>query len=123
MGIGDTFLLSAPALRVHLFMILTNPDSHDRVVLTNFSTSRPSSDKSCVVSPTEHPWLSRESIVSFQDARIRTIGELEAADKMGVLRHNSPLSGRLLSRIRHAALKSNRCPRKVKAAIQADMVA
>lgn len=115
---GDAFLLVAPGLRRHLFFILTDPDENGEVAMANFTTSRPHSDTSCPVSATEHPWLVHESVVSYQDARLRNVAALQRADKMGVLRHQADLSEALLLKIREAGLSSNRCPRDVKAAIQ-----
>ena len=103
---GDTFLGELPGQKEHLWAVLTSPNARGEVVIVNFSTAARGWDTSCVVSPGEHPFVSRESCVRYSDARLVACSHIEAAISKGLISPRESVSNTLLERILHGCLVS-----------------
>lgn len=109
MNIGDTFYLRGPENpRPHLWVVLSDPMIDPKQVLVvNFTTERPDSDRTCIVGPGEHPCLSHTSSVNYARARILTDQQLEKAKEDHALDPQEPVSAELLRRIQAGAAVSD----------------
>src|SRR6266487_183381 len=67
MVIGDTFQLGGG----HLWIAITVPDgAQGRFVMVNLTTLRPyTADQTCVLYDGDHPFVHRDSVVHYMDAR------------------------------------------------------
>ena len=103
---GDTFLGELPGQKQHLWVVLTSPNERGELAIANFSTAARGWDTSCIVSPGEHPFVSRESCVRYSDARLVECSHIEAAISKGLISRREPVSNALLYRILQGCLVS-----------------
>ncbi len=110
MNAGDTLIVPQPAEGVdgHLWIILSDPaQDADRLVMVSFTTFRRDKDQTCVLRPGDHPFVTRDTLVCYADARIATNAQLESLVSKGLMKRNKPVSAELLQRIRQGAWKTD----------------
>ena len=118
LALGDTVLLPKPGHdKPHLWVLVSgvNPQSGE-VIIVNFTTERPHSDKTVVIQPGEHRFVDRPTVVFYSDARFTTLAALNAAVNQGVATQHDPLSRALLNRVQAGLLASPLTPTKIKTA-------
>ena len=77
---GQTILLPKPGHdTAHLWVILTAPDAQGLVLLVNFTTLRPHSDRTVEIQAGDHPFVVHPTVVHFADARLTPASSIEAA--------------------------------------------
>jgi hypothetical protein len=116
MQVGYTFLPAAPG--AHLWFVCTNPDATGKVATVSLVSLKDWSDRTCIVTPPDHPYVTHESVIYYQDACLREVAALEAALQNGLLQPQQVATDALMQRIRAGAVASRFVPRNVRAAIQ-----
>lgn len=91
---GATFHFNDRPGDGHLYAVISRP-SVPEVVLVNLTTLRPRSDRSCLVDPGEHPFVTRPTCVAYQYAEVVPTAILEAKLAAGILRPREPLLMRI----------------------------
>ena len=118
LALGDTVLIPKPGQdKSHLWALVTagNPQSGE-VIIVNFTTERPHSDKTVVIQPGEHRFVDRPTVVFYSDARFTALASLEAAVNQGIANQHDRLNPALLKRVQAGLLASPLTPMKIKAA-------
>lgn len=70
MNIGDSFTMAVPPNydRPHLYFVISDPQIHGGLYhIVNITTDVLRAGRECVLQANEHPWIKRESFVSFSD--------------------------------------------------------
>jgi hypothetical protein len=112
---GQTILLPKPGHDLaHLWVVLTPPDAQGQVLLVNFTTLRPHSDRTVEIEPGEHPFVAHATVAHYADARLTAAPAIEAAITSGHFRQHQDCSPALLDRLLAGALASAYTPEKVK---------
>src|SRR5262245_60984881 len=96
---GDTFYLAATVRPDdgHLYFIVATDEIEGSLIL-NFTTH--GSDRTCIVKPKEHPWVTELTLVAYERAKDPlTKKELEVLERIGIDRRDQPLSDALLRRV------------------------
>ncbi len=110
MQAGFTFLTD---LDRHLWIILSDPARDaENVVLVSLTTLAPHKDQACLVPRGSHPWVTHDSCVAYDFARVVSLADLTALKNSGKIRFQEPLAPALLGRIRQSAADSTRFPMK-----------
>jgi len=118
LALGDTVLIPKPGQdKSHLWVLVTavNPQSGE-VIILNFTTERPHSDKTLVIQPGEHRFVGRPTVVFYSDARFTQLASLHAAVNQGIANQHDPLDPALLARVQAGLLASPLTPDKIKTA-------
>lgn len=116
MNCGDTFVIEdEDESKEHLHVILTEPSMADEVITVSISTRRRVSETLVCLQVGDHPWISRESVVSFHFAAIRTCASITTAIAAGKARQKQPTSPELVKRILAGLLDSDFTPPAVRA--------
>ncbi len=108
----------------HLWIVLSSPTADGLVALVNLTTHdrSPACGPECtVITPGQHPFVTRDSCVYFRKAYLNLLGPLEAARAQGTLAQHEPLSGELLHVIQSRALSHPMVDRIVKVAIRVSL--
>lgn len=118
---GDTFIFKDTPTTEHLWMIVTNT-SHPsgKVVIVNFTGWRDYHCQCCVVMPGDHPFVVKKTSVYYDDARVVSVANLTAAMAGPAIKHHTPLSPELLTRILTGAKLSDRLPLAAKQMIESN---
>ncbi len=102
MEAGSTFLLTQADK--HLWVILSEPKKNSEVVLlVSVTTLRTHKDQSCVITRGEHPFITHDSCVFYEDARDASLTQLYALKDAGLLCMRESFSDGLLARVREGA--------------------
>jgi len=81
---GDTILGSRDYDSIpHLWIALTDPNEDGNIAIVNVTDFHNHEDKTTVLKPGDHPFITKESIVLYQDARIVPAASLLNAMKNG----------------------------------------
>jgi len=118
LALGSTVLIPKPGQdKSHLWVIVTavNPQNGE-VIIVNFTSQRPHSDKTLVIQPGEHRFVGRPTVVFYSDARFVKLAFLEAAVNQGIANQHDPLDPALLRRVQAGLLASPLTPAKIKTA-------
>lgn len=106
-SLGDTFLISGPDTNNHLFVIISDPHKNPTEIVTvNFTSWEPGKDRSCIIQPGEHPWVTKESCVRYRQERLITLEEFNRCVKSQNINLQEPVSAALLRRI-HAGARTS----------------
>jgi hypothetical protein len=111
MNAGDTFLLAAEHADIdpHLWVILSDPVKDTaRVLIVSITTLRPHKDQACIIRRGEHLWVTHDSCVAYEHARIVKLEQLRGLRNAGKLVTQDPVSAKLLTRMRSSAADSER---------------
>ncbi len=77
-SLGDTFHWQAGMSACsHLYIVIAEDASDGQVLVVNVTTKTNTSDLSCILSPTDHTFIIRPSIISYVDARELDKNKLE----------------------------------------------
>ena len=81
--LGDTFLLPHDINKVeHLWVAITEPDEMGKAVCVNVSSSSSSfCDETVVLQPSDHPFISKKSVIRYMDAAVLDLKEVGRAMK------------------------------------------
>ncbi len=111
-GPGDTFLLTrGTGTTPHLWVILWGPAGAARAFLAVFLTTlRPHSDRTCVITAGEHPFVHHDTAVAYGEAQRWPEDRLLQLIADGVAKPRHPVSPALLDRLRRGFLASPRTP-------------
>lgn len=117
MNSGDTFLRPARATtteRPHLWIVVTDPDEENRVLVVNLTTLRDGQDQTVVLSIGEHPFIDRPSCVYYRAAEIADNGKLEQAEKAGAIVRREACSPEVISLVRSGVAASPHSRREIR---------
>jgi hypothetical protein len=104
---GDTFLRTDNDR--HLWIVLSDPAvDPDTVLLVNLTSYDSRKERACILMPGDHEWVCKETCVNYQDAVVTSSGLLDDARIGGAIRLLSPLTGRILQKVRNGVLDSER---------------
>jgi hypothetical protein len=107
MEAGDTFLLVNKQLDDHLWVILSDPKKDtEQILIVSLTTAAPHKEAVCLLQAGEHPWVTHETCVAYNTARLVTLANLHGWKDGGHLNTQTPLSSALLKRIRDRASDS-----------------
>lgn len=91
---GDTFLYKPAVLPTHLFIVVSNPQKHDELVLvSSVTTARTFVDPACVLDIGDHPFIEHRSFVLYEKAQRWTKAFVQQ------LRPMEPLTAVVLARV------------------------
>ncbi len=118
LALGDTVLIPKPGQdKSHLWVLLTAVDPQSgEVIIVNFTTERPHSDKTVLIQPGEHRFVDRPTVVFYSDARFTKLAALEAAVNQGIANQHDPLDPALLKRVQAGLLQSPLASGKIRTA-------
>lgn len=93
--------------RKHLFIILTDSvadplnENRDSLLLTSLSTLNTAlpHDPTCILHPGDHPFVTRESYVSYRDSRIQETSKIINGVATGVLVAKALMDSSIVDRI------------------------
>ncbi len=114
MKVGDTFLYPlSPQNEEHLWIVLTNPDTDDAILIVNVTTAY-SNDKDRIdttvsLNAGEHQFLKKASYVYYRGAQVKKVAELRGEEKMGRLKMHDPCSSNLIGLARAGIVASKHC--------------
>ncbi|MDZ4290054.1 MAG: hypothetical protein U0984_18960 [Prosthecobacter sp.] len=99
---------------LHTVVIEAN-DRSGECIIVNITTVRKGSVKTLVLNAGDHPWLTHESCVRYDDAMVVTRQQLERAEKAGLLKwHHVPFPKPIFKAIQDHLMKSPYTPQDVK---------
>ncbi len=91
---------SSPEDTNHLFVIITNPCKHGKVLIVNLTTIKtPKHDNACIVNSGEHEFVKRPSYIMYRYAQIVEANNLAKGVKSGKFVAHKPISDDLLTKI------------------------
>jgi len=107
MEAGDTFL------RVdtdkHLWVVISDPVLNpENVLIVNLTSLDHRKERACVLNPGDHPWITHDTCVNYEDSLITTQVKLEAARMGGAIRMQHQLAQAVLRRVLKGAVHSAR---------------
>ena len=108
-GKGWSFLApSGPPPKKHLFFVLNNPVNPRQwdVVLASVSTLRRRADKTCILSPGDHSFISTQSFIEYASCRTESALHIGKMLKSGEWERKDDASSELLNRIIEGAFRS-----------------
>lgn len=108
--------------RKHLFILLTDPiadplnGNKDSVLLTSLSTLETAlpHDPTCILHPGDHPFVTRESYVSYRDSRILETAKIVNGVSSGMFVAKELMDGSIVDRICDGLLTSQQTAEKIK---------
>jgi hypothetical protein len=104
MQAGDAFLLVNRQLDDHLWVIVSDPKKDaDKVLIVSLTTAAPHKESVCLIQAGEHPWVTHETCVAYDTAKVVALASLFGWKDAGHLQMQDPLSPVLLRRVREHA--------------------
>lgn len=103
--------------RKHLFIVLSDPVTDEKVVLlVSISSVKPNrwNDESCLLYPGDHPFIKKDSFVDYASARIEPGDKLLRGVKAGKLIPKDPITDEVFERICAGVMASRRTPRYIR---------
>lgn len=111
---GWTLLIpSGPGDKRHLFVVITDPDEHEEVVLASLSSVHARSDTACIVRPGDHPFVRHESCIEYRYCRTERISHLTPLLESGYFTRCDDASDELVERIVDGAWTSEHTRRRI----------
>lgn len=109
---GETFLLSIGRVPTpHLWVILWGPAGPAKAYLAVFLTTlRPHSDRSCILSAGDHPFLHHDTAVAYRDIQRFTEERLADLIADGTAKPRQPADDAILERLRAGFFTSAHTP-------------
>ena len=105
MNAGDTLLVAEPGTSYdsHLWIVVSDPSSDpDHVVMVNMTSFRTDKDQACVIHVGDHPYVTHDTCINYEDAKVVTVPQIELLRTSGKVVSFAPCSSSLLQRIRDA---------------------
>ena len=113
MNAGDTFYIRDRSVDTRLWVVISDPlKGPDRVILVSVTTFETYKEAVCLIMPGDHPQITHESCVAYQEARMTTLENLVALRAGNQLSIQTPVSADLLARIRDGVSRSRRIRHK-----------
>lgn len=111
MKLGDAFLMRVPPNfdREHLFFVISDPNKNNGTfIIVNITGDEFRAGRECVLVKGDHPWIVKESFVTFTDALEITVAHAQKIDAlMGTTIKPQPcLKPETLTKIVEAAKQS-----------------
>jgi hypothetical protein len=109
--LGDTFRYTQKR-EEHLWMVISDPQLDQSVLIANLTTYKPYKDGSCRLNRGEHPFIKHETCVNYAFAQAPDgahLIDLYVRDKIELL---EPLSVQTLAKVQYGALVSPHIPDK-----------
>jgi hypothetical protein len=125
---GDTFLQEDDARSRHLHVVICDATPTDAsVIVVSFNTVRGWTDRTLVLQPGDHPFITRETSVSYNRVTRISVAELskKEADNQSLAPNfrsflrQTPVSTDLLQKIRDGAVASPLTPKGMKREVKA----
>jgi hypothetical protein len=115
MKLGDAFLMSVPPNfdREHLFFVISDPAKHGgSFIIVNITGDEFRAGRECVLVAGDHPWIRKQSFVTFTDAMEITPDRAQNIDAlMGTtIKAQPPLKPETLTKVVEAAKTSKAIP-------------
>lgn len=112
--VGSTFLIPTPPFYEikHLFILIAVEQKTNSGLIVNFTTARDGCDRSCVLRPGEHRFLTHESVINYADSKIIDLSVLERALYKNSIKPHDHVSSELLEKVQSFAVESNAIPLK-----------
>jgi hypothetical protein len=77
MRAGDAFFLKSVAADKHLWVIISDPESHpDQVLFVSMTTHDITKEDVCVINQGEHPFVTHKTCIDYSHARHATSANL-----------------------------------------------
>jgi hypothetical protein len=113
---GDTFLLTRGTGEVpHLWVILWGPaDAAQAFLAVYLTTLRSHSDRSCILTGGEHPFVQHDTAVAYGAVQRWTDEKLGELVARGIARARPPVSADVLDRLRAGFFASQRTPHAIR---------
>lgn len=114
---GDTlFNKPTPGVPAHLWVVVSDPAKDAaRVVIANLTHwDERYGDPACRLRPGDHPFVTKDTFVNYEDAKAVGLADLEAGERRGIFERRQPVDAALLQRIRDGLMRSEFCPNKLK---------
>jgi hypothetical protein len=117
MKLGDAFTMAVPPRydTPHLFFVISDPSKRGGAFFAvNITTNYIRAGKECILTSSDHDWITKTSYVSFRD--ILPIGPSQLDPLLGTLvKMQKPLRDEVLRKIIQAAKNSRSIANEVKA--------
>src|SRR5271157_4082219 len=108
---GDTFLFAEEDEdKLHLTVVLTEPDRNGKVVTVAVVTRHRRSDAMVPLEVGDHPFIRHPSVMAFVHARVRTAAEIEEIVRRGDATKREPIAERFVRRGCSGCLESEDTP-------------
>ncbi len=117
MNSGDTFLRpahSTPSERQHLWIVVTNPDSQNLVLIVNITSFKSWQDQTVILNLGEHSFITETSCVFYREAEIVDNAKLDEAEKAGAILRRECCSQSVIDLIRGGVTASPHTKRNIK---------
>ena len=121
MNLGDTFINLNPDSPEHLWVVASLPTPDGSLVILNLTSHRPGCDETCVVEPSEHPFVKHRSVVAYARGQCFPAHAVKYMQARKLYQPHQPVSAALLERIQRGALASEFTPQKLQAIIRESM--
>ena len=116
---GNTYKLPVRWKSIpHLWVVLTDPDDSDQVIMVSLTTHRKDSDETVVLHRGDHSFVRHKTVVYYQDARFASALSLTKAVRQGVATLHDSCGYDLLYKIQNGALESPHTPNDIKACLR-----
>src|SRR5690348_12699587 len=126
MHCGDTLLFDAdvisPSIQIdpsatpnlHLWIVITEPQPPDfQCVIVSLTDRRKKPDQTVILQPGEHPFITKESIIWYGDARFADARWLDELVRRGTAKLRDPCTPDLLKRIQEGTRVSRFIAKKL----------
>jgi hypothetical protein len=114
---GDTFILTLQQTRgtPHLWVLLWGPaGAADAFLAVYLTTLRRHSDRTCILVPGDHPFITRETSVAYNETIRITADRLDRALQNGSASAREPVSASVLEALRRGFFASEGTPHDLK---------
>lgn len=121
--VGSTILLPIKLeWKDHLWILLTDADAEGKTLMVNLTTAKPHSiDRTTVLHVGDHPFISRDSVINYMDAKLPDVSKLNQAISMGLAEQKDDASLKLLTEARNGLLNSSHTKNSIKDYLRAQM--
>lgn len=107
---GSSFILNG-----HLWVIITEPfGSPEQVIIVNLTTKRSHSDTTVILSPGDHSFINRETVISYADTRVIPCTYVKQRVQERDVEPRDGFCNRVIQVIRQGLVDSPRTPRNIK---------
>lgn len=117
MKVGDTFLRPARSTlseRQHLWIVATDPNNEDKVLIVNITSLKSWQDQTVILSKGEHPFITEPSCVFYREAEIVDNAKLDQAVRAGAIAKRECCSKSVIDLVRSGVIASPQTKRVVK---------
>jgi len=114
MEIGDVYLVTDNRIDNHARVVISNPDSNpNQVVWVNFTGAEGEfRDHSCILEIGDHPWITKQTCISYKDARLVKQSDVDRWVQAGTIKKLVPVSDSVITKILEGAEATEELPGK-----------